>query len=1767
MAIYKVYYNAVDGYHNHTAGQACVNCPFSPTQPRDIDGVYQISNSNELFWFSQLVNGTLAGVTANPAAQAVLIGDITINANLITNVNSGNTGNLIVWESIGTDASPFTGSFDGQGHTISGLYFNDSNEDYVGLFGKIGADGVVKNVGVLDSIFTANANIGGIAGYNAGTVSGSYSKANIAGNADIGGITGANVGTVTDSYFLDSVVTGASDSDLEKNGEQFTNGEVTYLLNGDQSAIVWGGIIPRTLNPTAATEANRVFFSNSTYHNHTGDFCNHCNTFVAHEPTNDGGVYEIGTVNELFWFGNYVNGECVDKTKHPDAKAVLTANITVNNDLSAANLVAWTPIGSASNAFAGSFDGKGFTISGLYADDGSGDNIGLFGVIGNDGTVSNLAVTNSTISGGDNVGVIAGQNNGKIIGCYTYGVTLNGTVTDGIFAAGTGTAEHSFSNQATAKGTQKTDAQFANGSVAYLLNGDQSSIVWGQLIDTDPLPVAVNAANRVYYAQGEYHNHTAVPCDTCPVEPHKDTNGNYLITTERELLWFAEYVNSGNPANAVLENDIAVSDGFVMTPVGTADKPFNGTFDGKCCSITNLNINLTSDNVGLFGVIGTNGKVSNLAVKDCTFEGAGNVGGIAGTNNGEISGCYTYGVTLTGTTADGIFAAGTGTAERSFSDKTTAVVGAQKTAEQFTNGDVAYNLNFDPANPVWGQLVNSAAEPLPVAVTAANRVYYAQGIYHNHDNTDCPYCPNEPEPVEGGYQIFTENQLLWFEEYINSGNSANAVLMNDITLSGRFTHSPIGTSANPFNGSFNGNGHTISGLNFSDTNANNVGLFGYVSGGTITKLRIADSSFSGNKHVGAVCGYNEGADISECYVEANVKATMYGGGICGYNGGTVSDCLHIGTVEGKNSAGIVGKNKDAAKVKDCVNLGKVSGSSCDNICGSGRMESTNDIENCYYNADLTTCLNSYGNKYSTMEITADDFLPGSSSVWAKTANDYANHILYYPNLKNIILDPVEVNYTPSFVIANENSDPVYYGDDLVFSYEAVLTMNGNDVEVTNKLDPLALLAMDFVIEHNGEVLYDEFTLSQGAIDGKGVLWLISGEKNIGYIDISGLTHTLTITEHLDVGENTFRVTYTGEAIPWFTGTSGSCSVIIVQAAPTVEEPTASEIDYGVTLGDSELSDTDWSWVNPDIIPKVSNNGYEAVIAVDDKNYDYSNISGYNSATHTVTRTISLTVNPATPVIVVKPVPSAALPGKTVTVSATVTNPNNSAMTDLPAVTFFYKVGSGAETAIDGSSFVIPENFTIGTIIEVIARTSETANYTAATVSANVIVTDCKHESKTFQYNENSHWYHCDNCGADLDIEEHKGGTATCTEKAVCTVCEQAYGSVDSNNHVHIAEVWSSNALGHWHECEACHAQVDKAAHNSSGPATEDNPEICTICSYLIQRATGRVANPEISPNGGSFSGSQKVTITCTTDGATIYYTTNGDAPTADSTKYTGEFTITSTTTVKAIALKLGVDDSEIAEAEFTKKSSGGGGGSSGGGVSRPTTPTEPKNLSISGISMSWIDIAAYIAKLPIGSEVMIELNGNTTVPVEVVKVIDDRYLKVTFVYDSVKSWKTDGAEITAPAQADLSILTVSKLKTDELRGISGIQFTINNTNIPTNLTVAFKAEHAGKFANLYKFADGKLTFVTCAKLGEDGKVILPDVTEKGDYVVMLCEFSDLLGDMNNDGAMTAADASAILNQIVGIANGANPEMADLNGDGKVTAADASAILKRIVGLA
>lgn len=411
-----------------------------------------------------------------------------------------------------------------------------------------------------------------------------------------------------------------------------------------------------------------------------------------------------------------------------------------------------------------------------------------------------------------------------------------------------------------------------------------------------------------------------------------------------------------------------------------------------------------------------------------------------------------------------------------------------------------------------------------------------------------------------------------------------------------------------------------------------------------------------------------------------------------------------------------------------------------------------------------------------------------------------------------------------------------------------------------------------------------------------------------------------------------------------------------------------------------------------------------------------------------------------------------------------------------------------------------------------------------------------------------------------------------------------YAFVADEEHTCVfSESWANDKSGHWHEC-ACGKTTEPEAHiagdwitDVGASSIEDGHryKACTICGYIMEEETfkaEKTAAPVISPNGGTFTGSQTVTITCAVPDAVIYYTTDGSTPTADSAKYSGGFTLTASATVKAFAVSADAAASDIATAVFTKKSgtSGGssGGSSSGssGGSSRPSSAkTEETKPAFNGKETSWADIAGSIAKLAEGGTVTISLNGNYTVPAEVMKQIADKKIKATFVVDSVKSWVIDGSQIKNAASTDLTLIPTQKLKTGGLAGTEGVQFTVSSADIPAGIAVCFKADFAGRFANLYKSVDGKLVFMGCAKLDSTGKSTVPGIDGKGGYAVMLSELSALPGDMNNDGILNALDASEILKYAVGISAGANLAAADINGDGTVNASDAAAVLRRAVG--
>ena len=210
---------------------------ITPTTPKG-DGKtepYQIGTAEELYWFAGLVNGTLPdGGKKNLSANAILTANITVNTGVLdANKNQVSKSDLTEWEPIGARWSPYTGTFDGQGYTISGLYFNNPHSSYVGLFGCIGANGKISNVGVLDSYFQFSALGGGVCGVNYGTVRDCKNTGSVRGFSTIGGVCGLNEkGGIIENSFNEGTVSGTGDNAQQVGGVSgYNNGTIKSCYN------------------------------------------------------------------------------------------------------------------------------------------------------------------------------------------------------------------------------------------------------------------------------------------------------------------------------------------------------------------------------------------------------------------------------------------------------------------------------------------------------------------------------------------------------------------------------------------------------------------------------------------------------------------------------------------------------------------------------------------------------------------------------------------------------------------------------------------------------------------------------------------------------------------------------------------------------------------------------------------------------------------------------------------------------------------------------------------------------------------------------------------------------------------------------------------------------------------------------------------------------------------------------------------------------------------------------------------------------------------------------------------------------------------------------------------------------------------------------------------------------------------------------------------------------------------------------------------------
>ena len=205
------------------------------------------------------------------------------------------------------------------------------------------------------------------------------------------------------------------------------------------------------------------------------------------------------------------------------------------------------------------------------------------------------------------------------------------------------------------------------------------------------------------------------------------------------------------------------------------------------------------------------------------------------------------------------------------------------------------------------------------------------------------------------YTVYNANGLLAWNEAVQKDMTLNCTLTADITLpavaDGESNWTPMGTDYDPYNpytGTFDGDGHTITGLTINLPNQRCVGLIGCL-GGKVQNLTLAGAKINGSHYVGGVVGVNFGSMIG-CTVSGTVKGNSFNvGGVVGFNSGTVTGCYATGDVSGNSDVGgVAGRNYNGT-VTGCYHAaGEVSGNM--NVGGVAGRNYNGTVTGCYHAA-------------------------------------------------------------------------------------------------------------------------------------------------------------------------------------------------------------------------------------------------------------------------------------------------------------------------------------------------------------------------------------------------------------------------------------------------------------------------------------------------------------------------------------------------------------------------------------------------------------------------------------------------------------------------------------------------------------------------------------------------------------------------------------------------------------------------------------------------
>ena len=423
------------------------------TQPELVDGVYQIASAAHLYWFASWVN------KGNAEASAVLTADIVVNSNVLAADGSlnGDGSNFRTWTPIGYideegNEYYFSGTFDGNGHTVSGLYSVDDNKYCIGLIGEA-AEATIKNVGIVDSYFSGLGTVGGVCGYaEYSTIDNCY-----------------NTGTINCEEDAAGGICGEADYYCS-----ITNCHNTGMINC--AVYDAGGICGIAYENCSITNCYNTGTVTCDVED-AGGICGY-----AYDNCTIINCYNTGTISSVSSVGGicgYTYNNCSITNCHNTG--------SVNSEYGAGGICGYLDNNTITNCY----NTGSVTCNESYAG-------GICGLAQDNNTITNCHNIGTVTCGVENAGGICGYmeesttatNNFYLAGCATVG---ENAVQNGI-----GAEQGETTADVEGQTTPATASEFASGSIAYLLNGSAfDGSVWHQTLFADEAPVLNSDHNSV----------------------------------------------------------------------------------------------------------------------------------------------------------------------------------------------------------------------------------------------------------------------------------------------------------------------------------------------------------------------------------------------------------------------------------------------------------------------------------------------------------------------------------------------------------------------------------------------------------------------------------------------------------------------------------------------------------------------------------------------------------------------------------------------------------------------------------------------------------------------------------------------------------------------------------------------------------------------------------------------------------------------------------------------------------------------------------------------------------------------------------------------------------------------------------------------------------------------------------------------------------------------------------------------------------------------